>query len=469
MKFDSLDHFSKIQDDILDRGRSLGGALTLCVYAIVILGTLCEVFGFLFSSSYATNMMLDNNNDKLLQLNVDVTMHKIECKNLRLLVKDSFGDEPMTMFNDFVYRPVNADGSQAGKSYQELDTAELEEKARKHFTEGEQKELDSSWDSSHDGFKHQSFKQVIEAHDFVFVNFFASWCSHCQNFAPAWAALAPDLAKKQYTDGDGKKRTVLFIKVNCVDFPDTCNSEEIDAYPTLRLYQRDTKWSEYEGSRDKENIDAFTEKQVLTAHIAFPSGKIKTGCQISGRILVPRVPGLFKIEAGGTTADQRLDPAKANVSHTIAHLSFSDPDEEYRRSWRGLPKWILDFTNPLENKEFMTTALERAPHHYVKVVSTQTGKENVHVYQMSATSREATVKQGEVPEMRIMYDLEPMMIVLTLERKPWYDFLCGLIGIVGGIYVSVDALASVSLHMATAFEASRGRATRSASGGLLQN
>jgi len=444
MRLASFDSMSSFQADILQKGRTFGGICTISVYTLLFLVLVLEMWSYLIPRDFETRISLDENSDSLLQLNVDITMHKIDCRNLRLVVKDSFGDEPLnTLTNDFSYRPVSSTGAQAGAAYRERSRDELDKKKDTHEA-GAMAELDADWDSSHDGFKHSSFKEVVQAHDFIFVNFFATWCPHCRHFAPAWAEIADQLNKKKWTDADGKEHKVLLLKVNCVDFENVCFEEGVDAYPTLMLYKNDGTKQEFEDRRMLETIEDFIQKKVHNAHFALKEEGEK-GCNIRGRLLVPRVPGRFAMEAGGTTAEQGLQPSMANVSHTISHLSFSDPEDglNHRRRWRKLPKWVSEYLNPMDGKSYTISTMKKTLHHYVKIVSTQTANK-AQFYQFLPSHREGNVAENEVPEMRIIYDLEPMMVHLNTGRKAWYDFLSSLFGIVGGIYVTVEAMVGLS-------------------------
>jgi len=136
------------------------------------------------------------NEDNNLQINFDVEVHDLECRNLKVLVFDMFGEEPINRIsNDFTYRPIDKKGNFAGASYRNTDddlhgNRHLKEQEEKIIKETGKAEIDADWSSSHDGFKHQSFEKVVQAHDFTLINFFAEWCSHCRNFHPTWTQIA---------------------------------------------------------------------------------------------------------------------------------------------------------------------------------------------------------------------------------------------------------------------------------------
>eukprot|EP00049_Salpingoeca_infusionum_P025643 m.20901 g.20901 ORF g.20901 m.20901 type:complete len:805 (-) comp8229_c0_seq1:970-3384(-) len=59
--------------------------------------------------------------------------------------------------------------------------------------------------------------------------FYASWCGHCQNYAPSWRALAHRLS--------GWRHTAHVGAINCGDPFNSkiCNAYQIEAYPTLKV------------------------------------------------------------------------------------------------------------------------------------------------------------------------------------------------------------------------------------------
>ena len=67
------------------------------------------------------------------------------------------------------------------------------------------------------------------------VDFYAPWCGPCQTFAVEF-----ELAAKQL---DGHAKRIKFSKVNCEQFPRTCQIAAIQAYPSVRFYPGRTGWS----------------------------------------------------------------------------------------------------------------------------------------------------------------------------------------------------------------------------------
>ncbi|XP_078263520.1 sulfhydryl oxidase 1 [Rhinoraja longicauda] len=78
------------------------------------------------------------------------------------------------------------------------------------------------------------------------VEFYASWCGHCINFAPVWRALASDI--KEW------RPAVSLAAVNCANMKNKqlCKRFEIKSYPTIKLFKAFSapfsKGDPYEGS-----------------------------------------------------------------------------------------------------------------------------------------------------------------------------------------------------------------------------
>jgi len=407
-------------------------------------------------------MAMDENGSDSLQINFDVDIHDIECRHLHVMVFANNGQEKISTWGeDFWLRTLGQSGKPYGVATKPQDTVS-EETGRPTLThekemmdirkkDGEQ-EIDSDWDSSHDGFKHQSFEHVIQGHDFTFINFFASWCSHCQKFSPEWGKIADKVNSKdgqggmKFTDRDGQSRGVRMIKMNCVDFKDICKEKGIDAYPSLRLYKGDASFSVYDGPRGEVELVRWLERTIKMKSYGWATNHeaLETGCNAKGRLQVPRVPGHLEIMAGG--GDQTLNSRMTNVSHTVKHLSFSDPDDGryHRKSWFGLPAAITKNLAPLDGLPYVTKSFHQAYIHDLKVVSTM-GTRKQFVYQFRHQGRVSTVAETEIPQVQFHYDIEPFSVHIKFDHKRWYDFCTSMLAIMGGCFVMMKLFSRVSL------------------------
>jgi len=159
-----------------------------------------------------------------------------------------------------------------------------------------------------------SLDQALKDYPFVFVDYFANWCSHCRLFAPTWERLAElmvdakwhhhervvqkmEIAKEEAkkarreqeaADAEGVNLNVmenityseeeyqnalkaasspiLVGKVDCVTGHQLCRQQNIMSYPTIRLYVNGELYKDFFGSRTIVNLLQFVviaEEKVL--------------------------------------------------------------------------------------------------------------------------------------------------------------------------------------------------------------
>jgi len=439
-----------------------GGLFTILAYVTMLVVFIFELKAFA-QTDYATQMALDKQNDDLLQINFDIDLYDIECRNVKVSVFSQANEESLGLVaKDFWLRSIDSKGKTFGlaikqEEEEDEDTAHEKRMAQLQKEDGKE-ELDHDWLSSHDGFKHKSFEHVLEAHDFTLINFFAEWCSHCRNFSPKWAEIAKKVNRDAYNPGqtfpdrDGKNRGVQMLKMNCVDFKDLCHTQGIDAYPTLRLYKADGTFSVYEGKRDETELIRWIERTVKMKSYGWAKDHeaFERGCNAKGRFQVSRVPGHFELQAGG--GDQTLNPKMTNVSLLVKHLSFSDPDDGkyHRQSWAGMPHNVLDHLSPVDGRNFVTANFHEAWVHDLKVVSTVSTR-GATAYQFSHQHRLSKVPEADIPQAQFHYDIEPFSLVMRVDSKKWYEFITSMLAIVGGTFVVMRLMSTLSLTVVGTF------------------
>lgn len=324
----------------------------------------------------------------------------------------------------------------------------------------------------------------------VFVDFFASWCSHCQQLAPTWEVFAKvmndatnDLVEDdesdkydehQLRDAESLEVPVLIGKVDCVEHQALCMTHRIAAYPTLRLFTDGTAYEfDYRGHRTVTDLIQFLKEaelllgrqgllsmesinKAVEKHLNFsPEEKLWTealertrhhhkktewhpeshpGCQVTGSILLHRVPGNFFIQA--YSPHHNLAPQMTNVSHEIHSLYFSPSEEEEKIHRHDVfPPNFTFSTHPMNGNVYVTDKLHEAYHHYIKLVTT-----NDRFFQMLQSTQLAQYEEGEVPEAKFIIDLSPIAVRYRRESRHWYDYVTSLMAIIGGTFTVVGFL-----------------------------
>lgn len=459
-----VDAFRAVSKD-LTRGSSTGGIFTVLAYALLVLLLLAEVGAFL-RVSYATNVTMDANTDVNMQLNFDVSVFDLPCKYLKLAVFDKFGQEQVKTENQFHYIPLDHKGDFKGQAYSPEEIAVLEQTdIAEDLTDEEKAEIDADWSSSSDHFKHKDFTQAVTFHDYTLVNFYAEWCSHCRQFHPTWMEFKDKVDEKMsFTDADGNQVTVKVLKMNCVDFQAGCQTAQIAAFPTIRLYKKDGKFEQFNQQRSIDNLIDFLTQKIKSSHLIRAQHHLMfaEGCQVQGSLQVPRVPGHFYLQA---EAHGSLDvnPQMTNVSHRVNHFSFGDKNSKNWAERNNIPKDMVAHINPLDGKTFTAEHFHEAPQHYLKVVSTHVeGKKDVF-YQMTHSDRVRKLKKRAggtfvAPQARFSYDFSPMSVVVKVKSKRWYEFLTSLFAILGGTYTVMELLSGTVDTVSSTIKEAMGKA-----------
>jgi protein disulfide-isomerase-like protein len=306
-----------------------------------------------------------------------------------------------------------------------------------------------------------NFDEFLEAHEMAFIDLFAPWCVWCQRLAPTWEKFAQEVR--------GNEMPIGVASIDCVAEAELCRQQKVMAFPTLRWYhnkqaispdyktdrtvqalmgfarrklEMDEKFKEWESkAKDVDEATRENKRQLYQQHRPeHPS------CQVSGFLMVNRVPGNFHIEA--KSVNHNLNAAMTNLTHTVNHLSFGEPvdqlNQKTKRILKQVPAEHQQFS-PMDGKLYLTSDFHQAYHHYIKVVSTHlsmgSSDANAMVaYQFLEQSQVVYYDTSNVPEARFSYDLSPMSVVVQKEGRKWYDYLTSLCAIIGGTFTTLGLI-----------------------------
>jgi hypothetical protein len=271
---------------------------------------------------------------------------------------------------------------------------------------------------------------------------------------------------------------VVIAKVDCVEESDLCREYDVRAYPTLRLFANGEPFNggEYQGHRtvldmvqylkiaeeslgkekklsservgkalekhldllgpleERHWAEAFRRMQKNYHDISWISDE-HPGCQISGSLLLDRVPGNFYIQAYSPAHD--LAPHMTNCSHEIHFLSFVPTNVDRNKKLAPIPHNFYQSTTPMNGNIYMTHNLHEAYHHYIKLIST-----NENSFQVLQSTQLTSYQRDSVPEAKFIIDLSPIAVFYERKSMKWYDYITSLMAIIGGTFTVVGFLES---------------------------
>jgi len=302
--------------------------------------------------------------------------------------------------------------------------------------------------------KHQEFNVMI-------VNFYAPWCHWCQRLEPVWDKAASKINDKHPVDTD--KRLVL-AKVDCTgkDSETLCVKHRVDAFPTIMVFRKDDSGRSfhetYHGERTVDKISDWAENFVAQENRETPKTRVVdvdkdgvaesnpgVGCMISGLLHVQRAPGMLKVQA--SSESHQFNWETMDVSHTVNHLSFGPFLSE--TAWAVLPPHIAAVVGSMDDRKYIADAhVPTTMEHAIKVVRHEVTPPSswkidpVVSYGYTAHSNKVQ-KEGEVPTVRLNYDILPVIVQYSEKKNSFYSFITSLCGIVGGVFTTAGIIASL--------------------------
>jgi len=486
-----LDMYRKVPVDLLE-GSKQGSFISWMAIFTILLLFYKETRDY-FTANIRPHLMLDRrpklsstDHVELIRADFNITMMDLHCDYVEVDVVSVLGVN-QNVTKDIRKYPIDANGvmdrfARRNAKQHDIDVAMFDKLVVETLEDLHQDGVEAV------NLDEQTLAYALNEYSLVFVDFFASWCSHCQVLAPTWEVFARVMndvseeseaeTKEAENKADRKEAKalptpVLVGKVDCVSQHALCMNNEIYAYPTLRLFVEGKryKYGDYNGHRTVIDLIHFLKasEDTMKNDGSLPMDKLKAavewhldvspeekhwtealersrhhlkkqtwdpkshpGCQISGSLLLQRVPGNFYIQAFSPHHD--LNPYMTNVSHEIHQLSFSTANDGKKKKHLGLlPKdFSVKSLSPFDGNVYVTRELHEAYHHYVKLVTT-----NDKFFQVLQSTQLATYTSTEVPEAKFIIDLSPIAVLYRDESRGWYDYLTSVMAIIGGTFTVV--------------------------------
>lgn len=272
----SLDMYRKVPLDLLE-GTRRGSILS--TLAIITMSTLffLETKAY-FSSTLGTSLALDSNKEPQVRVNFNITMMDLKCDFATIDVVSVLGTQ-QNVTKHISKFPIDQNGVRQGyrprnKGQHDvlLYDSGVEETIEELHADGEDAvSLDETL-----------LEVALEENTYVFVDFFANWCSHCRDLAPTWETFAevmysaaehkldsamendPNHPVHTYSDEDYDEAVkvelpVLIGKIDCVNHAELCMKYDIAAYPTLKFFVNGREVGDYRGHRTVVELAHFVE------------------------------------------------------------------------------------------------------------------------------------------------------------------------------------------------------------------
>ena len=210
-----------------------------------------------------TDLALDRSDDPRIRLNFNITMMDLRCDFAVIDVVSVLGTDQNVTAHVTKWN-IDGDGVRQGYRGRNRNQKDID-----LFDPSVTESIEELHENGEDAISldPEMLEYYKQEYDYVFVDFFASWCSHCRDLAPTWETLAEvmvdagmehekvhpdDYSDEDYEAAAKVKMPVLIGKVDCVVHQELCNFDErIQAYPTLRLFVDGKPWQagDYNGHR----------------------------------------------------------------------------------------------------------------------------------------------------------------------------------------------------------------------------
>jgi len=271
--------------------------------------------------------------------------------------------------------------------------------------------------------------------------------------------LTPETITDMYVDAHqdtGPDHAMIHINLNMTLPRMPCAVTSVDAQDIMGTHVVDVG-----GELHKLRLDEFgrpkrdSRGNPLSADAGNPQDQKGEGCEVSGYLIVNKVPGNFHISAH---SHANLVPVffgrePMNVSHYINHLSFGILEETSQLAdVAGAHINPLKGTRKVAEPDQYDSQNAKSYEYYIKIVPTVYDKLNGKQYrsfQFVADSNEV-VGRYQLPAAYFRYDLSPITVHFTERRKSFAHFLVQICAIIGGVFTVlglVNSFLNTSLHM----------------------
>ncbi|CAD8180685.1 unnamed protein product [Paramecium octaurelia] len=250
---------------------------------------------------------------------------------------------------------------------------------------------------------------------------------------------------------DQNKDDTLLVNMD-ISFPNMpCDFISIDQQDVIGTHQQNVK-----GELLKKRmlngriIDTYlSTNETLNLERAQKAYEQNEGCELTGYIIISRVPGNFHISAhpyGGQVniVLPFVELSTIDLSHTIKHLSFGNQNDiqKIREKFKQGLLNPLDGISRIKTQELKNVGVTHQ--YYISIVPTiyvDIDNREYFVNQFTANTNEA--QTNSMPAIYFRYDISPVTVQFTKYYETFNHFIVQLCAILGGVFTIAGIIDSV--------------------------
>ncbi|XP_065897267.1 endoplasmic reticulum-Golgi intermediate compartment protein 2-like [Dysidea avara] len=213
---------------------------------------------------------------------------------------------------------------------------------------------------------------------------------------------------------------------------------------TFELSNEQKQWFETRNAvlssiKDYRSLNDLVMLESITS-TPFPQTDMSDGstdsCRLVGKTSLKKVAGNFHITAGKSITHAR------GHSHLNAFIPLDAYNFSHRIDKFAFGASVPGSINPLDGTLYVTDERARIFQYFMQVVPTEyeTLSRHQKTHQYSVTDRIRTLDHSKgshgVPGIFFKYDLSAVSVKIVEERRPFWQFLVRLCGIVGGVFAT---------------------------------